>query len=399
MGNERSAARGGDPTGRWAPVSRWKSILSKAGGCLSSGYAWGAFQTARRNVREQRRLSGDRAECSDSGNTGWPFPRFISLFFPVFPYRSQRVDQEFQDVEFIAKGSFGPILKVCQRTNEQTYAVKVLLKTEIVRQGVLQQCKDGVDIQKQVRHPFVQGLQECWQTSRLLFIMCDYHCAGDLFMLWTTCRPMGEGRVRVFAAELGSAIGFLHDFGVVHRDVKMENVLLSERGHLKLTDFGLSRRLCRGERANTICGTVQYMAPEVLRGSPYNHAADWWSLGVLLYTLVAGKFPVDPQRDHAAMLVSVQRADIVPPASISQSLAFLLAELLCSDPQLRLHRLDAFREHRFFLGLSFDPDLLQKLPLEFHRSAENQPPPRPDPSPFTGFDCELLAASGLGVPG
>ncbi|XP_067864628.1 ribosomal protein S6 kinase-related protein-like isoform X3 [Heptranchias perlo] len=351
MGNERSAARGGNPTRRWVSISKWRSSLS-------SRYTLGVFQTARKSVPEQ-----ERAKSNTTGSTEWPFPRFISLFFPVFPYRSQPVDQEFQDIEFIAKGSFGPILKVCQRTDEQIYAVKVLLKAEVVRHGILQQCKDGAVIQKQVHHPFVQSLRECWQTSRLLFIMCDYHCSGDLFVLWSACGPFDEGRVRVFAAELGSAIGFLHDFGVVHRDVKMENVLLNERGHLKLTDFGLSRRLCRGERACTICGTMQYMAPEVLGGRPYNHSADWWSLGILLYALVTGK-------------------------------------LLCRDPQLRLHRLDAFAQHRFFQGLSFDPDLLQKQPLEFNLSGEKQlTQSKQDQSPFRGFDCELLGATRLPLAG
>ncbi|XP_051891875.1 ribosomal protein S6 kinase-related protein-like isoform X2 [Pristis pectinata] len=346
MGNERSAARGGNPSGQLVPTSRWKGALSKVGLLLSSWYS-ATFQTTGNHIQEQ--LAEARGGPGYHGSTGWPFPRFISLFFPVFPYKSQRMDQEFQDIEFIAKGSLGPILKVRQRTNEKIYAVKVLLKAEVVRQGILQQCIDGVVIQKQVLHPFVQGLRECWQTSRLLFIMCDYHCAGDLSRLWTASKPLAESRVRVFAAELGSAIGFLHDFGVIHRDVKMENVLLTERGHLMLTDFGLSRRLWRGERALTICGTVQYMAPEVLRGSPYNHSADWWSLGVLLYALVAGK-------------------------------------LLCADPRLRLHRLDAFSEHRFFRGLSFEPQLLQGLPLEISHPAADQSDP--EPQLFRDFDWE-----------
>lgn len=223
---------------------------------------------------------------------------------------------------------------------------------------------------------------------------CDYHHDGDLGRFWAAQKPLAEGRVRVFAAELGSAIGFLHDFGVIHRDVKMENVLLNERGHLMLTDFGLSRRLWRGERASTICGTIGYMAPEVLRGSPYNHSADWWSLGILLYILIAGKFPVEPQDDHAAMLASMQRAHLPPPAPVSRSLDFLLAELLCADPQRRLHRLDAFSEHCFFHGLPFDPVLLQQLPLEPSQVAGDGPSlSQHPPHLFPDFDWELLADS------
>ncbi|XP_072909198.1 ribosomal protein S6 kinase-related protein isoform X2 [Hemitrygon akajei] len=387
MGNERSAAGGGNSSSRLVLAKKWKGAVSKMGLSLSSWFS-GPFLTAGTRVQERRCPSEERGTAGCSGSTGWPFPRFISLFFPVFPYKSQGMAQEFQDVEFIAKGSLGPILKARRRTDKKIYAVKVLLKTEVVRQGILEQCIDGVVIQRQVLHPFVQGLRECWQTSRLLFIMCDYHCAGDLSRLWSDRKPLAESRVQVFAAELGSAIGFLHDFGVIHRDVKMENVLLTEWGHIMLTDFGLSHRLWRGERAHTICGTVQYMAPEVLRGSPYNHSADWWSLGVLLYALATGEFPVESQCDHVSMWKSLQRVHVSPPTFVSQDLAFLLSELLCPDPWLRLHRLDAFSEQRFFSGLSFDPELLHRQPVEFSIPTGDQPQPSPYPLLFPGFDWQ-----------
>ncbi|XP_009984867.1 PREDICTED: uncharacterized serine/threonine-protein kinase SgK494, partial [Tauraco erythrolophus] len=150
-----------------------------------------------------------------------------------------------------------------------------------------------------------------------LFIMCTYCSTGDLHALWRAAGRFTEATVRLFAGAV-----YLHDLGIVHRDVKMENILLDERGHLKLTDFGLSRHLRWGERAHTICGTLQYMAPEVLSGGPYSHTADWWSLGVLLFALASG-------------------------------------ELLCHNP-LYLHH---FQAHPFFRGVAFDADLLQKDPV------------------------------------
>ncbi|XP_069766891.1 ribosomal protein S6 kinase-related protein isoform X2 [Narcine bancroftii] len=386
MGNERSAFRAGNPFCALVLVSKWKGRLSKVGASVSS-WCSGTFQMTGKCVGQRPRVAEGRAEAR---STGWHFPRSVSLFFPVFPYRSRHLDEEFQDIEIIAKGSLGPILKARQRMDEKIYAVKVMLKVEVIRQGILQQCKDGVVIQNVV-HPFVQGLLECWQTSHLLLIKCDYQGAGDLHRLWVESKPLPESRMRVFAAELGSIIGFLHDSGIIHRDVKMENVLLNERGHIMLTDFGLSRRLQYGERALTICGTMQYMAPEVLRGSPYNHSADWWSLGVLLYTLVAGKYPVDPEVDHTLMLSKLERTRVDPPPVVSQSLGFLLSELLCEEPQRRLHRLDVFSEHRFFRGLSFDPELLQQLPIE-------APDPGHLPPPalyLADFDWEALRDEGL----
>uniref|UniRef100_A0A3Q4GMR7 Ribosomal protein S6 kinase related b n=1 Tax=Neolamprologus brichardi TaxID=32507 RepID=A0A3Q4GMR7_NEOBR len=150
--------------------------------------------------------------------------------------------------------------------------------------------------------------------------------------------------------------GFLHDFGVIHRDVKVKTK--------KNSDFGLSRRLERGGRAFTICGTIQYMAPEVLSGGPYNHGADWWSLGILLFSLATGKFPVAPEPDHCSMLRKVRSFPYEMPLSLSSPLALLITELLCKTPSRRLRTLDRFQRQTFFRGSTFDLDLLQRQPME-----------------------------------
>uniref|UniRef100_A0A667XPC6 Ribosomal protein S6 kinase related b n=1 Tax=Myripristis murdjan TaxID=586833 RepID=A0A667XPC6_9TELE len=138
----------------------------------------------------------------------------------------------------------------------------------------------------------------------------------------------------------------------------------SAAGHLRLADFGLSRRLERGGRAFTICGTIQYMAPEVLSGGPYNHAADWWSLGILLFSLVTGKFPVPPEADHCSMLRKVRCFPYEMPLNFSPPLALLITELLCKTPSRRLRTLDRFKRQTFFHGTTFDLTLLQRQPVQ-----------------------------------
>uniref|UniRef100_A0AAZ3P0V8 Protein kinase domain-containing protein n=1 Tax=Oncorhynchus tshawytscha TaxID=74940 RepID=A0AAZ3P0V8_ONCTS len=156
-------------------------------------------------------------------------------------------------------------------------------------------------------------------------------------------------------------VGFLHNFGII--TVHKILLYLFDAGHLRLTDFGLSRRLERGARAFTICGTIQYMAPEVLSGGPYRHAADWWSLGVLLFSLVTGKFPVPPEPDHSNMLRKVIDCPYSMPKTFYPALTLLLTELLCKNPAHRLHSLELFQRQTFFRGTSFDSQLLQKRPL------------------------------------
>ncbi|XP_069883402.1 ribosomal protein S6 kinase-related protein [Dipodomys merriami] len=318
----------------------------------------------------------------------WPVPQFINLFLPEFPMRPVRGQQQLKILGLVAKGSFGIVLKVLDSAQKAVFAVKVVPKIKVLQRNTLRQCKEEVSIQRQINHPFVHSLGDSWQGKRHLFLMCRY-CSTDLYSLWSAVGCLPEASVRLFAAELILVLCYLHDLGIVHRDVKMENILLDERGHLKLTDFGLSRHLSQGARAYTICGTLQYMAPEVLSGGPYNHAADWWSLGILLFSLATGKFPVAAERDHVAMLASVTHSDSEIPASLNQELSLLLHELLCQNPLHRLRHLHHFQVHPFFRGVAFDPELLQKQPVNFVMESQITQPSALESMPFQDFDCDL----------
>ncbi|KAK9521062.1 hypothetical protein VZT92_020901 [Zoarces viviparus] len=326
-------------------------------------------------------------------------PASISAFLPEFPQRELPGRDHFQILGFIAKGSYGPILKVKDILKEKTYAFKVLPKSDILKHGTLEQSKEEVIIQRQLKHPFIHNLQDCWQTQHHLFIMCDYCSTGDLYTYWLLKGQFGEDEVRLFAAELGSALGFLHDLGIVHRDIKMENILLSDQGHLRLSDFGLSRRLKRGGRAFTICGTIQYMAPEVLSGGPYNHAADWWSFGIMLFSLVTGQFPLAAEPDHSTMLNKVTDFSYVLPETVHSSLILLLSELLCKNPVNRLRNLECFKMQAFFRGTSFDSLILQKMPVEVILELRTQPDWEAKAMRglsldyFDSFDCDKILYS------
>ncbi|XP_072314595.1 ribosomal protein S6 kinase-related protein-like [Eucyclogobius newberryi] len=288
----------------------------------------------------------------------------VSPFLPEFPLRNFPGQNQFKVLGFIAKGSFGPILKIKDVSIDKIYAVKVLPKSGIFNHGGLDQSKEEVIIQRQLKHPFIHNLQDCWQTQHHLFIMCDYCGVGDLYTCWLLQGRFEEDDIRLFAAEMASAVGFLHNLGIMHRDIKMDNILLTDQGHLRLSDFGLSRRLKRGGRTFTICGTIQYMAPEVLGGGPYNHVADWWSLGVMFYCLATGELPVPPESDHFSMLNKVRQCPYVIPTTCSTALTVLLTELLSKNPVNRLRNLDCFQMQAFFRRTTFHSEILQKTPIE-----------------------------------
>ncbi|XP_063562634.1 ribosomal protein S6 kinase-related protein isoform X2 [Gorilla gorilla gorilla] len=375
--------KGGNIRGPWA--RGWKSL-------------WTGLGTIRSDLEELWELRGHHYLHQESLKPApvlvekplpeWPVPQFINLFLPEFPIRPIRGQQQLKILGLVAKGSFGTVLKVLDCTQKAVFAVKVVPKVKVLQRDTVRQCKEEVSIQRQINHPFVHSLWDSWQGKRHLFIMCSY-CSTDLYSLWLAVGCFPEASIRLFAAELVLVLCYLHDLGIMHRDVKMENILLDERGHLKLTDFGLSRHVPQGARAYTICGTLQYMAPEVLSGGPYNHAADWWSLGVLLFSLATGKFPVAAERDHVAMLASVTHSDSEIPASLNQGLSLLLHELLCQNPLHRLRYLHHFQVHPFFRGVAFDPELLQKQPVNFVMETQATQPSSAETMPFDDFDCDL----------
>ncbi|EHH24637.1 hypothetical protein EGK_08330 [Macaca mulatta] len=243
--------QGGNIRGPWA--RGWKSLWSDVG-------------TIRSDLEELWELRGHHYLHRESLKPApllkslpeWPVPQFINLFLPEFPIRPIRGQQQLKILGLVAKGSFGTVLKVLDCTQKAIFAVKVVPKVKVLQRDTVRQCKEEVSIQRQINHPFVHSLGDSWQGKRHLFIMCSY-CSTDLYSLWSAVGCFPEASIRLFAAELVLVLCYLHDLGIMHRDVKMENILLDERGHLKLTDFGLSRHLPQGARAYTICGTLQYM--------------------------------------------------------------------------------------------------------------------------------------------
>ncbi|XP_068126255.1 ribosomal protein S6 kinase-related protein isoform X1 [Hyperolius riggenbachi] len=374
----------------WA--SSWKRILNEDSLATSQ---WGQLWVYGRKIKDRLKAS-QQSGLPEETLSDRRMSRCMSLFLPEFPVWSPALQPELKVLGCVAKGSLGPVLKVLNCTEQKVFALKVLPKGEVLRRNTLKQCKEEVSIQRQLKHPFIQCLGNSWQGQRHLFIMCNYYRYGDLHSLWMSAKQIDEGTLQIFAAELVSVLVYLHNLGIIHRDVKMENILLDERGHLKLSDFGLSQQLAFGERAYTICGTLQYMAPEVLCGGPYSHSADWWSFGVLLYALAVGEFPAPPARDHIRMLELVNQASYSIPDSLSQGLSFLLKELLCKAPRQRLHHLHHFQNHIFFRGMSFDPAMLQKNPVDLVLSMRKTDDTElSDPRAFEDFDYDFTETLDL----
>ena len=207
---------------------------------------------------------------------------------PTEEHHAKACDFEF--LKMIGKGSFGKVLLARHKKEGQTYAVKVLAKKMILKRNEKAHimCERNV-LLKNLNHPFLVALRYSFQSNDKLYLVVDYVNGGELFFHLQKERYFAEPRAKFYAAEITSALGYLHSQDIVYRDLKPENILLDAEGHIVLTDFGLCKDGLSGrETTNTFCGTPEYLAPEVLRKEAYDRCVDWWCLGAVLYEMMYG---------------------------------------------------------------------------------------------------------------
>uniref|UniRef100_A0A2K5V2H5 Ribosomal protein S6 kinase n=1 Tax=Macaca fascicularis TaxID=9541 RepID=A0A2K5V2H5_MACFA len=201
---------------------------------------------------------------------------------------------QFELLKVLGQGSYGKVFlvrKVKGSDAGQLYAMKVLKKATLkVRDRV--RSKMERDILAEVNHPFIVKLHYAFQTEGKLYLILDFLRGGDLFTRLSKEVMFTEEDVKFYLAELALALDHLHGLGIIYRDLKPENILLDEEGHIKITDFGLSKEaIDHDKRAYSFCGTIEYMAPEVVNRRGHTQSADWWSFGVLMFEMLTGSLP------------------------------------------------------------------------------------------------------------
>ena len=204
--------------------------------------------------------------------------------------------------ENLGEGAYGQVQLVCHRTTHLQYAMKILSKEQTREADAVQLTKLERDILKQARHPFVVHMAYAFQTPEKLYMVMDLVEGGDMYGHMQKQGQFSEGVMRVWAAEISLAVGYLHSVGVIFRDLKPENILLDMAGHCRITDFGLAFKVeSADQKAHSFCGTPYYVSPELIlkcrqdkreRGG-YSKDVDWWALGVLCFELIVGAPPFE----------------------------------------------------------------------------------------------------------
>uniref|UniRef100_A0A665W5P4 Serine/threonine-protein kinase Sgk1-like n=1 Tax=Echeneis naucrates TaxID=173247 RepID=A0A665W5P4_ECHNA len=265
--------------------------------------------------------------------------------------------------------SFGKVLLARHKESTKYYAVKVLQKKIILKKKEQKHIMaERSVLMKNIKHPFLVGLHYSFQTTEKLYFVLDYVNGGELFYHLQRERIFLEPRARFYAAEIASALGYLHSLHIVYRDLKPENILLDSQGHIVLTDFGLCKEgLEPNGTTTTFCGTPEYLAPEVLKKQAYDRTVDWWCLGSVLYEMLYG-LPPFYSRNTAEMYNNILQKDPVLKPNVSNAGRELLEGLLQKDRTKRLGVKDDFLElkyHPFFSPINWDDLMAKKITPPF----------------------------------
>lgn len=269
--------------------------------------------------------------------------------------RSKKLSlDDFDLLKVVGKGTFGKVMQVRHRASGEIYAMKILKKKNLMAKKQVQNTETERRILELVDHPFIVSLRFAFQTEFKLYMILDYFMGGELFFHLNKGK-FQENRAKLYTGELILALECLHDHGIIYRDLKPENVLLDEQGHVRLCDFGLSKDSINGDqRTHTFCGTPHYLAPEVINRHGYGKEVDWWSLGIILFEMLTG-LPPFYHTNTKKMYESICFAHLNIPSYVKPSCQRFIRLLLDRNPLVRLGHGGSHevKTHAFFNGLDW----------------------------------------------
>ncbi|GAA5985737.1 hypothetical protein JCM10908_007091 [Rhodotorula pacifica] len=292
---------------------------------------------------------------------------------PARPIQQRRIGlDDFNFLAVLGKGNFGKVMLAEEKRSAQLYAIKVLKKEFIIEHDEIESTKSEKRVfltAAKERHPFLLGLHSCFQTETRIYFVMEYVSGGDL-MLHIQREQFTPRRAKYYAAEVLLALEYFHQNGIVYRDLKLDNILLTLDGHVKVADYGLCKEdMWFGKTTSTFCGTPEFMAPEIILEQRYGRAVDWWAFGVLIYEMLLGQSPFRGD-DEEEIFDAILEDEPLYPIHMPKDSVSILTRLLTKDPTRRLGATEAdaaeIKSHLFFKDTNWDDVFHKRIPAPFY---------------------------------
>lgn len=256
----------------------------------------------------------------------------------------------------LGTGTFGRVRLVSDTIEgrREYFALKVMKKATIIRLKQVEHIKSEKSILMRIAHPFIVSMFSYFKDERNLYMLMEYAIGGELFSILRRAGRFSGDTSRFYAAEVVLAFEYLHNLHIAYRDLKPENVLLDREGHIKLTDFGFAKVI--EDRTWTLCGTPEYLAPEIIMSKGHGTDVDWWALGILIYEMLAG-FPPFSDDTHFGIYQKIMAGNFQFPSAVDSAARDLISKLLVADRTQRFGCLkdgaQDIKDHKWFASIDW----------------------------------------------
>uniref|UniRef100_A0A5S6QF27 Aurora kinase n=1 Tax=Trichuris muris TaxID=70415 RepID=A0A5S6QF27_TRIMR len=251
----------------------------------------------------------------------------------------------------LGNGRFGRVFLAREKARKHVVALKVMFKTSLIAANMENQIRREIEIQAHLRHRHIARLYGYFYDDARIYLVLEYAAKGHLYKLLKDAGQFTEDVAANYMAQIVDAVRYMHSKKVIHRDLKLENILVSSDDEIKISDFGWSVH-SPSSRRDTLCGTVDYLPPEMVSGRPHDNKVDLWCLGVLLYEMLTGTPPFFCS-DHRETCTRILKCSFNIPDKLSNEAKDLLSKMLRLNPEERLS-LEEVAKHPFILRHTFN---------------------------------------------
>eukprot|EP00747_Dinoflagellata_sp_TGD_P162671 gnl/TRDRNA2_/TRDRNA2_180527_c0_seq1.p1 gnl/TRDRNA2_/TRDRNA2_180527_c0~~gnl/TRDRNA2_/TRDRNA2_180527_c0_seq1.p1 ORF type:complete len:320 (+),score=88.96 gnl/TRDRNA2_/TRDRNA2_180527_c0_seq1:77-1036(+) len=282
---------------------------------------------------------------------------------------------DFEMVRTLGCGSFGRVKYAKYKQDGKFYAVKFMKKQEIIKLKQVDHINNEKKLMAQIDHPFVVNMVGYARDDRFIYIVMECIGGGELFVHLRRARKFSDEQSKFYASHIAAAFAHLHAKNIIHRDLKPENILMCSNGYSKLTDFGFAKIIEPGARTYTLCGTPEYIAPEVLLNKGHGKPVDWWTLGILIYEMIVGQPPFCDE-DPMGIYQKILAGKVYFPKYFDKEAKALVKKILTADLSKRFGNLkdgpNDILKHKWFASINFDDLEKLKLPAPYKPSMKDE---------------------------